>query len=306
MNKTPLISICVITYNSSVYIKETLESIKKQTYNNIELIISDDCSTDDTASICNNWLEENRDRFVSVCFSSLLSNSGVPSNCNNAVNKSNGEWLQLIAGDDLLTPNAISDYVDYLNNNPGAQIIFSLSQSFIDNNGYIFGKVRPDRNAINLLKSDSTIQMDALLFNNYLPAPSHLTKRELAFKYRFDEDFRLCEDYPRWLKMASNHVHFHLMEKVTVLYRQHESISLSKRKYVNVTLLLENEKLFFDYIYPFYKHNEELIRYKRAIFFIQEFEVILLKNNKNNLFGRLLLKVIRRILSKWAKRTVSF
>ena len=61
--KEPLVSIIVITYNSSKYVLETLESAKAQTYENIELIISDDGSTDDTIKICKNWLEKNQDRF---------------------------------------------------------------------------------------------------------------------------------------------------------------------------------------------------------------------------------------------------
>ncbi|MDR0890977.1 MAG: glycosyltransferase [Endomicrobium sp.] len=55
MENNPLVSVCVITYNSSKYVLETLESIKTQTYQNIELIVSDDCSTDDTVEVCENY-----------------------------------------------------------------------------------------------------------------------------------------------------------------------------------------------------------------------------------------------------------
>ena len=49
INSTPLVTIAVVTYNSSQTILETLESVKEQTYKNIELIISDDCSSDNTS-----------------------------------------------------------------------------------------------------------------------------------------------------------------------------------------------------------------------------------------------------------------
>ena len=52
----PLVSVVVITYNSAKFVIETLESVKSQTYKNIELIISDDCSTDDTVERCRLWL----------------------------------------------------------------------------------------------------------------------------------------------------------------------------------------------------------------------------------------------------------
>lgn len=61
-----LVSICVLTYNSSEYIIETLDSIKNQNYQNIELIISDDCSFDNTVILCTQWINLNRDRFVRV------------------------------------------------------------------------------------------------------------------------------------------------------------------------------------------------------------------------------------------------
>ena len=59
-----LVSIVVITYNSSHYVLETLESIKSQTYKNIELIVTDDCSSDDTIFLCQNWIEKNKSNFV--------------------------------------------------------------------------------------------------------------------------------------------------------------------------------------------------------------------------------------------------
>ena len=67
MNKGyPLVSVIVITYNSSDFVIEALESIKAQTYTSIELIITDDCSSDRTVDICMNWIEQNRTFFANV------------------------------------------------------------------------------------------------------------------------------------------------------------------------------------------------------------------------------------------------
>ena len=63
----PLVSVAVIAYNSAEYILETLESIKAQTYDKIELIVSDDCSLDGTVEICHKWIDANKSRFVDIC-----------------------------------------------------------------------------------------------------------------------------------------------------------------------------------------------------------------------------------------------
>ena len=60
----PLVSIIVVTYNSSLYVRETLESAKRQSYRNLELIVTDDASKDDTVKICREWIENNKNRFV--------------------------------------------------------------------------------------------------------------------------------------------------------------------------------------------------------------------------------------------------
>ena len=62
--KQPLVSIIVVTYNSSQYVLDTLESIKKQMWQNIELIVTDDCSTDSTLEICSNSVEKNKHNFI--------------------------------------------------------------------------------------------------------------------------------------------------------------------------------------------------------------------------------------------------
>lgn len=64
MEQDILVSVVVITYNSEKYILETLESIKTQSYKNLELIISDDCSKDDTVMICRDWLDKEGERFI--------------------------------------------------------------------------------------------------------------------------------------------------------------------------------------------------------------------------------------------------
>lgn len=111
-----IISVCVITYNSSATILETLESVKNQTYQNLELVISDDASKDDTVEICTQWLEKNVGRFVCSLIITSPKNTGTVNNLNRGVEQCRGEWIRCIAGDDAFGENFFQDLSVYLDN----------------------------------------------------------------------------------------------------------------------------------------------------------------------------------------------
>lgn len=119
-----LVSVAVITYNSSKYVLEALDSVRNQTYSNIELIISDDCSTDNTIELCNRWIDENRSKLSRIELMRAVRNSGVSANCNRAINACKGKWIKLLAADDILMSDCISDCVEYVHKHPDCKILF--------------------------------------------------------------------------------------------------------------------------------------------------------------------------------------
>ena len=125
---TPLISVIILTYNSSSTVLETLDSVFVQSYKRIELIISDDSSKDSTVELCNNWISLNRSRFESCKVVTSATNTGVTLNVNRGVKECKGEWIKILGGDDLFLSNAISDVVDYIT--PDKDIIVSQYQDF--------------------------------------------------------------------------------------------------------------------------------------------------------------------------------
>ena len=109
----PLVSVVVLTYNSSQYVIETLESIKAQTYNNLELIITDDCSEDSTVTLCRDWICVNNNRFVRAELIVSKVNTGIPANCNRGCRAARGEWFKEIAGDDILLEECMNPFLLY-------------------------------------------------------------------------------------------------------------------------------------------------------------------------------------------------
>jgi len=87
IQKFLLVFVTVLMYNSSEFIVDTLESIKEQICQNIELIISVDYATNKTLEICQKWIDENIDRFVATHFLALGVNTGIPANKNRALAK---------------------------------------------------------------------------------------------------------------------------------------------------------------------------------------------------------------------------
>ena len=109
-----LVSICIPTYNGGKFIRETLESIKSQTYKNIEVIVTDDCSKDDTLDICREY------DFVKIFLNE--ERQGLVPNWNMAVSKSTGYYIKLIGQDDVLAPESIEKQVKALEDNPNAAL----------------------------------------------------------------------------------------------------------------------------------------------------------------------------------------
>ena len=108
---SPLVSIVIITYNSSTTIVETLDSVKRQTYSNIELIVSDDCSADNTVEVVKGWMERNKSRFVRAKLIESDVNTGVAVNLNRGNKDARGIWLKSIAGDDKQYRTALKRHI---------------------------------------------------------------------------------------------------------------------------------------------------------------------------------------------------
>ena len=217
-----VVTVNVVTYNSAKFILETLESIKNQTYSKIALAISDDHSNDNTVELCENWINKNKNRFVETKIILTDKNTGVSGNFNRLWDACTTEWMKDIAGDDLLLPNCISDFVDYIKDNPNATIIFSRVSPFYISHGKTIWEKESwhDYSFFNLTPSE---QYHYLIYKgNNLPAPScfYNIKRLRQKGIRNDERIPLLEDYPKWIMCLRKGITFHFMDKHTVGYRQ--------------------------------------------------------------------------------------
>lgn len=221
MGKLPIVTVIVYSYNSSQYIFETLESIRNQTYPSLMLIISDDCSTDNTVEICKKWIDKNESRFIKTKLLTYEKNTGISVNANRAWDACETEYFKDIAGDDVLLPNCIQDYVDYMQEHPETVVVFARVRLF---RVYLGIKMwyKESIHDYGFFDLSSKEQYHSLINNgNRLPASScfyNIKKlREMSFKH--DERIPLLEDYPKWIMLTRRGVKLVLLNKHTVAYR---------------------------------------------------------------------------------------
>lgn len=281
----PLVSIIVITYNSSEYVLETLESAKDQTYENIELIVSDDCSTDNTVNVCKEWINGNRIFFQRVELINSRKNTGIPANCNRGINASKGEWIKLIAGDDLLDKSLLFSQIEYIDKHSEIHALWTNVATFHDTEkGRVFN-IPEGISELSINRDEITPQQQfqIMLRQNPVFAGSLIIKRDVFRQIGlFDESYPSFEDLPFLHKLLLNHYKLHYLNIVGAYYRKHsKSVQLNN-----------NDQLRNSYHTDVYRYEIKMLKHfnnilERAIRLIDAgynlFYIRYISNKKNSI-----------------------
>lgn len=232
-NNNMLVTVAVITYNSVDTILETLNSIVNQNYGpeNIELIISDDGSKDNTVKVIDEWLSEHGSRFFCMKVFANKVNSGISKNCNIAWKAATSEWIKTIAGDDLLIENALTIYMAEVEQKPGTKCFFSRVKKFTKDREL---EVSLNNRTRRFFSYSAEKQYRYLLIRNVIYAPTSFINSKILNEIGYaDESYRLIEDLPLWLKISKAGYRFSLIDMPLVKYRISESVSRSEKKIIN-------------------------------------------------------------------------
>jgi alpha-1,3-rhamnosyltransferase len=268
----PLVSIIVLTYNSEKYILETLESIKNQTYQNLELIISDDCSRDNTIKKCKDWISLNKFRFKNTKLITSGENTGIPSNCNRGLKVATGEWIKIIAGDDVFFEDAIEKVIKFLEKNPDIKVIDTKVYMYDETMTRFLGELIPKNSKFFGININSEEQL--VLFANNIDkrrlistVGTFIHKSVLNTVGSFDVHYRFLEDSPMWFSILKHGFKFFYAPIVTVKYRRHlNSISTIGKKRLIITQYHFNVMDFmFSKIYPYLKLKNKINIYLKKI-----------------------------------------
>lgn len=151
-NKAPLVSILIPSYNHSSYIHDCIRSAISQTYKNIELLIVDDGSPDNSFDKILEMEPQCRERFQRVLFDQQK-NQGIVSSLNRLINASQGEFCYILASDDIAKPQAISTLVNFLVNNPEYLLAVGDNEIINANGTRVFW----DKNRRNVMSADEAV-----------------------------------------------------------------------------------------------------------------------------------------------------
>lgn len=191
----PLVSVCIPAYNNAAYIKETIDSVLNQTYANLELIIADDKSKDNTLEVIRAIDDERIKIYENE------KNLGMSGNWNHCLNLCKGEFIKLICADDLLAVDALEKEVNALIEHPNAVMVESDTR-LIDLAGKYKGWYK--RYKTTGLTDGKKIARAGAFSQNYFGAPLANTFRRsvLDTLKGFDTNFYYILDYDFWIRIA--------------------------------------------------------------------------------------------------------
>ena len=248
----PLVSVVVVTYNSSGTVLETLDSIKRQTYSNIELIISDDCSSDDTVNVCRAWLNKNTSRFANSEIVSTIQNTGVSGNLNRGVKQSHGEWIKSIAGDDMLVPSAIEEYINFIyENTDKVRMCVCDVEPFTENGVKPTRVIERYKRYFELEGENYEQQRKRVLTSLVFIGPAFFYSRELYDEVGgFTEKYGCAEEWPFVYKVIRGGNRIYAFNKKLVRYRvQAQSLCHTEDNLGSKRVFDGMYRHFFDYAF---------------------------------------------------------
>jgi glycosyltransferase involved in cell wall biosynthesis len=208
-----LVSIITPAYNCDRFIGETIESAQQQTYGNWEMIIVDDCSTDNTAEVVRQYAEKDqRIRYVA-----LVQNSGAAVARTEAMRLARGKYMAFLDSDDLWSPTKLEKQLSFMRSNGFA--ITCTAYEHIDESGYPLGKVirAIPRTSYNRLLFDCPVGNSTVMYNV-----------EKLGKFRVP-DIRKRNDDALWLQILKRERYIYGLDEVLAKYRIRGN-SLSRNK----------------------------------------------------------------------------
>lgn len=198
MNATPLVSVICLCYNHARFVETAIRSVWSQTYENVELIVVDDGSSDDSADIIKKTIEGSTATFIE-----LKENVGNCTAFNIGFKESKGSFVIDLAADDMLLPPRIELGInDFLNSSEKAGVHFS--DVFLANESGQITKTMYERDQSGRLSEEIPVGdiYSNLISRHFISAPSMMIRREVMEELKGYDESLTYEDFDFWIRSA--------------------------------------------------------------------------------------------------------
>lgn len=235
----PLVSVLIPAYNHEKYIYECLDSIANQSYPNIEIIVCDDGSHDNTSNRIKEWISKNQHNNI-VALSQK--NQGICRTLNKLLHACNGRYVSICASDDMLLPNSIELRVKHMRDNVYLDGIICDAQIIDQSSRVVSQSAMRDLHKASYPRLLSNIKKE-LIYNWSVVGPTLFAKRELFERVGFYNEKLLIEDRDFYLRcLAVSNISFY--PHALALYRVHlnntSGKNMAKRKIIWSQVALSN------------------------------------------------------------------
>jgi glycosyltransferase involved in cell wall biosynthesis len=210
----PKVSVIIKAFNHEDYVAEAIESILNQTFQDFEIVVTDDGSTDATADIIRSF----KDPRINLEISKY--NQGISLAMNATLNRARGEFVAILNSDDIALPDRLERQVNFLDINPEVTSLFSIAIT-VDDDGVQTGSSNIFHTALELTDYSSSTWLRHFFFKgNCLCAPTAMIRRSAIIDCGgYDPRLGGLNDFDYWIRMLVRGYTFHVLPEPVTLFR---------------------------------------------------------------------------------------
>jgi glycosyltransferase involved in cell wall biosynthesis len=223
----PLISVVMSIYNAEAFLKESIDSILRQTFTDFELLALDDGSTDRSADIIRSY-NDTRIQYISLPHDFIAT-------LNHGLETAQGRYIARMDADDVMMPERLQVQYDYMEQHPDIAVCGSAIRMFGTQQGEV------------ICESEHDNIVDLMVKHNPVANPTTMIRRSVLFEHniRYRQEFIYAEDFKMWAEIAQAGLRLHNLPQVLMRYRCSPG-QVSAKHYVrqqSITTVVQYEML---------------------------------------------------------------
>ena len=218
----PFFSVIIPTYNRSGLLKNLLELFMQQSFQDYEIIVVDDGSTDNSEEVVKSFADKRLSYFKK-------DNGGVSSARNFGITKAKGKYINFFDSDDIVYPNHLAEAYTFFNSQPSSKVLIF---------DYDWGDA--DKKKSVLISNHYKNPNKAIRFQNYISTNGIFIEKDLAKKHRFIEGLSISEDWQYWIRLSVL-TKFAVVNISTSYIVEHKARGINK---ISLASIIDQKELF--------------------------------------------------------------